>query len=75
MRICRTIGIGARLLTCAALLALSGCGNTAVYLRGGAVGVIEKPVTVVAAVPGEDGKLVPHTKLELPAGTEFKYGK
>ena len=57
------------------VLLISGCGNRAIYLRSGTVGVIEKPVSVLAAVPGEDGKLVPGTVIELPAGTEFKYGK
>lgn len=69
MKICKILG---------AMMALSlicSCGNRAVYLRSGTVIVLEKPVTVTAAVPGEDGKLIPHTVIELPAGTEVKYGK
>lgn len=65
----KTIGI------LATVLLISGCGNTAVYLRAGTVCVLEQPVKVIAAVPGEDGKLMPHTAIELPAGTEFRYGK
>ena len=55
------------------LLALSGCGSKAIYLKSGTVCVLEKTVTVQAAVPGADGKLVPGTVVELPVGTEFKY--
>lgn len=51
-----------------------GCGSHALYLKAGVECVLEKPVTVQASVPGADGKLVPNTQLELPAGTLFKYG-
>ena len=52
---------------------LSGCGSKAIYLKSGTVCVLEKSITVQAAVPGADGKLVPGTMIELPMGTEFKY--
>lgn len=63
------------ILTLMSVVILSGCGNHALYLRGGTVGVIEKPVNVIASVPDSTGKLVPGTTVELPAGTEFKYGE
>lgn len=55
------------------LIALSGCGSRAVYLQGGTICVLEKPVTVQASVPDSNGKLVPNTSITLPTGTEFKY--
>lgn len=57
------------------LVFISGCGSRAVYLKGGTVCVLEKEASVTASVPGADGKLVPHTVVTLPVGTEFKYGK
>ena len=67
MRICKLTLI----LTLVSLF--SGCGSKAIYLKSGTVCVLEKSVTVQAAVPGADGKLNSGTVVELPIGTEFKY--
>ena len=57
-----------------AILTLSsGCGSSAVYLKGGTVCVLQQEATVIAAVPDSTGKLIPDTRLVLPVGTEFKY--
>lgn len=62
------------LLTIFLLPCLCSCGSSAHYLPTGTVGVTESAVTVVASVPDATGKLVPHTSVDLPAGTMFKYG-
>ena len=70
MKNSKQIGIALLML----LTVSSGCGSRAVYLQSGTVCILEKSVTVVASVPGADGKLIPGTSVNLPAGTEFRYG-
>ena len=67
----KTLSAGLLLIT--AILS-GGCGPThALYLKSGTVCVLEKEVQVVASVPDATGKLVPGTKIVLPAGTEFRW--